>query len=49
MQQQIFKLQIPLNYAPIPENVVSERVVALKPVQVTWLHVIHVLVNLMID
>ncbi len=30
MQQQRFKQQTSLNYAIIPENVVSERVVALK-------------------
>ncbi len=32
--QQKFKLQISLNYAIIPENVISERVVALKAVDV---------------
>ncbi len=37
MPQQTFKIQIVLNYAVIPENVISERlVVALKAVEVNW-------------
>ncbi len=49
MQQQRFKLRISLNYAIIPENRISKRVVALKAVEVNLFHVTHVLVNLMID
>ncbi len=32
------------NYAIIPENVLCERVVAIKAVEVYWFHVTHVFV-----
>ncbi len=47
MYQQKYKLQISLNYTVIPENVVSESVVALKAVEMNWFHIIHVHANVM--
>lgn len=38
-----------LNYGIFPENVASERVVALIAVEINWFHIIHALVNSMID
>ncbi len=50
MHQQMFKLQISLNYALIPEIVVSEMIgLAIKAVDVNWFHVTHVLANLIIN
>ncbi len=46
----MFKLQIPLNCTIIPENEVSERVVVILIVfEVNWLHVTHILANVIID
>ncbi len=50
MRQQRLKLQIPLNYTIIPENVVSERVVVdPKAGGINWFHVTHLLANLIIS
>ncbi len=49
MQQQRSKLHIFLNYAVIPEDVNSDRVVALKAVDINWFHVTHIFTNLMIN
>ncbi len=47
MSQQRFELQILLNYAVIPENVVSEGlVVDLNVVEINWVPVTYILVNL---
>ncbi len=50
MPQQQFKLHISLNYAVIPQNVVSERVVVVcERVEVKWSYITHILVNLIIN
>ncbi len=47
MHQQMFKLQISLNFSVIPEYVFSERIlVALKTAEVNWCHFTHVLTYL---
>ncbi len=47
MSQQRFELQILLNYAVIPENVVTVGlVVDLNVVEINWVPVTYILVNL---
>ncbi len=48
MLEQRFKLQISLNYAVIPENVVFERVLALIVIELNWSHGTNVPANLIV-
>ncbi len=42
-------MQMSLNYSVIPDNVISERVVALKAAEVNWSHITYGLANLIIN